>query len=216
MRIGIVALAVVLTAAGSASAEPLAGPAKVFEPGDLFSLEWASDPQARADGGAVAYVRSSYDVMTDAPRRSIWLANPATGEQKPLLAGPAGNGSPRWSPDGRRLAYVSTSEEGRPQLFVRWLDSGASARVTSLPDAPDSIAWSPDGHYLAFTLFEPDEGLTLGKPQPGWAVAGWGSLVWANWAPRMGADSRPSEGSRPHSAHNRSFGSPGGDRKSVV
>ncbi len=164
MRVGIFALAITMTLAGSANAEPLAGPTRVFEPGDLFSLEWAADPQMRPDGGAVAYVRASYDVMTDAPRRSIWLVNPATGQQSPLIAGVAGNGSPRWSPDGRRLAYVSTSEEGRPQLFVRWMDSGASARVTSLPDAPGSIAWSPDGRYLAFTLFEPDEGLALGKP----------------------------------------------------
>ncbi len=164
MRSGILALGVLLAAMGSANADPRPGPEKMFAPEDLFSLEWASDPQMRPDGGAVAYVRSSYDVMTDSPRRAIWLAAPGTGEQRPLVSGPAGGGSPRWSPDGRRLAYVSSAEGDRAQLFVRWMDTGATARVASLPGGPDSIAWSPDGRYLAYTLFEPDEGLSLGKP----------------------------------------------------
>jgi dipeptidyl aminopeptidase/acylaminoacyl peptidase len=153
-----------LALGSTVSAKPADAPARTFQPRDLFGLEFASDPQVRPDGGQIAYVRATYDIMTDRARRSIWLADPATGAQSPLVAGPASAGSPRWSPDGRRLAYVATDGEGGPQLMVRWLATGTTARVATLPDAPGDIAWSPDGRYLAFTLFEPDEGPRLGTP----------------------------------------------------
>ncbi|MEO8742163.1 MAG: S9 family peptidase [Lysobacteraceae bacterium] len=164
MRNGILSLAACMLAAGIANATPPESRAKVLEPTDLFSLQWATDPQIRPDGGSIAYVRSGYDVMTDGERNAIWLANPTTGSQQPLLADSTDSDSPRWSPDGRRLAYVSQDDDHHQQLFVRWMDSGTTARVASLANAPHSIAWSPDGRYLAFTMFQPDEGLRLGKP----------------------------------------------------
>ena len=100
--------------------------------------------------------------MTDRARSSIWLINVATGEQRPLAAGTGDNFSPRWSPDGRRLAYVSTAEGGSPQLFVRWMDSGQTVRVTGLPDSPQALAWSPEGRRIAYLMNVPDDGPKLG------------------------------------------------------
>jgi dipeptidyl aminopeptidase/acylaminoacyl peptidase len=101
--------------------------------------------------------------MTDRMRPSIWLVDTRTGQQMPLAAGPGAHMQPRWSPDGKRLAYVSTAEGGAPQLFVRWMDSGEAVRITGLPDSPSGIAWSPDGRQIAYSMFVPDEGLRLGR-----------------------------------------------------
>ncbi len=150
-----------LIIATPALAKPAEGPSRSFEARDLFALEYASDPQVRPDGGAIAFVRSSFDIMTDSERRAIWIANPDTGDVQPLISGPGGHFSPRWSPDGKRLAYVSTGEDGRPELYVRWLATGATAKIADLPEGPDDIAWSPDGHTLAFSMFIPDDGLAI-------------------------------------------------------
>ncbi len=154
--------------AGVARAAPAEGPAKTFQPQDLFALEQAQDPQIRPDGKAVAYVRASEDVMIDNDRRAIWLVDVATGAQLPIVSGPGSAFAPRWSPDGQRLAYVSTAE-GAPQLYVRWMATGTTARIASLPASPGNLAWSPDGRTLAFTMLtlgdSPKLGVSLSKPE---------------------------------------------------
>jgi dipeptidyl aminopeptidase/acylaminoacyl peptidase len=148
-----------------AAAAPATGPTRTFTGADLFTLEQASDPEISPDGKTIAYVRKSNDIMTDKARPTIWLVDVASGQQRPLLAGAGAYFSPRWSPDGTRLAYVA-SDGGSPQLYVRWIANGESARITGLPDSPGAIAWSPDGRRIAYTMFVPDEGPTLGKAPP--------------------------------------------------
>jgi Tol biopolymer transport system component len=134
-----------------ASAAPATGPSRYFTGADLFNLEVASDPQISPDGRTIAYVRKSNDIMTDKARLTVWLVDVASGQQRPLLAGSGSYLSPRWSPDGTRLAYVAT-EGDSPQLYVRWMAGGLPperARITGLPDSPDSLAWSPDGRRIA-------------------------------------------------------------------
>ncbi|MGC1305088.1 MAG: S9 family peptidase [Caulobacteraceae bacterium] len=153
-----------LAFSGSASAQGGDAAARTFQPKDLFALEYAADPQIRPDGGVVAYVRTSYDIMTDRARRSIWLVDAATGAQQPLASNTTSQSRPRWSPDGKRLAYVAAGEDGHPQLFVRWIATGAVARVANLPEAPGDIAWSPDGSRLAFTMLVASDPVRLGAP----------------------------------------------------
>src|SRR6476659_2268786 len=119
-----------------ATAAPATGATRYFTGADLFNLEVATDPQISPDGRTIAYVRKSNDIMTDKARQTIWLVDVATGQQRPLLAGPGTYSSPRWSPDGTRLAYVA-ADGATPQLFVRWMATGESARITGLPDSPD-------------------------------------------------------------------------------
>jgi len=157
-------LSLLLAAAPVAAlAAPADGPNRTLQGADLFGLEAASDPQISPDGTKIAYVRRSNDVMTDRTRPTIWLIDTRTGAQAPLIAGPGAHSQPRWSADGKRLAYVSTGEGGGAQLFVRWMETGASARVTGLPDTPASIAWAPDGNRIAYVMNVPEEGMKMGK-----------------------------------------------------
>ena len=112
IRVALASLALGVSAA--ALAAPAAAPDPRFSGGDLFNISVAADPQISPDGRSIAYVRRSNDVMTDRARSSIWLIDTATGEQRPIVAGNGNHFSPRWSPDGKRLAYASTAEGSSP------------------------------------------------------------------------------------------------------
>ncbi|MBV8743219.1 MAG: PD40 domain-containing protein, partial [Sinobacteraceae bacterium] len=172
MLIALLALEGLVAAAG-VGASPATEPSHRFEGKDLFQLQYVTDPQIRPDGRQIAYVRISFDVMSDRERRSIWLFDLQSGSQTPLAAGMGSSYSPRWSPDGKRLAYVSTAEGGHAQLFVRWLQGAQAARITDLTEAPSDLQWSPDGHSIAFTMLTPDERPGLGSAPPKPEGANW-------------------------------------------
>jgi len=125
--------------------------ADTFQNTDLFEIEIAGDPQISPDGSAVAYARLTSDIMTDRTRSNIWMVNADGGNHRPLLSGTAGYSSPRWSPSGDRLAYVSGIAGRGPELYVRWMDTGQAALLSNLMTAPSGLTWSPDGTQIAFT-----------------------------------------------------------------
>ncbi|WP_428630945.1 S9 family peptidase [Sphingopyxis sp.] len=79
-----------------------------------------------------------------------------------MRAAASGAFSPRWSPDGKRLAFAST-EGGSAQLWVRWMNGGEAVRLTGLPTSPSSLAWSPDGRSIAYTMLVKDDGPKFGS-----------------------------------------------------
>lgn len=144
-----------LTTPAMAQPAPLASESARFQAQDLFGLEVASDPQISPDGSRIAYVRQTADIMTDRMRPTIWLIDARTGQQTPLVATAGAHSQPRWSPDGTRIAYISTAEGGGAQLFVRWVASGQSVRVTNLPNTPTGISWLPDGARSPIRFWSP-------------------------------------------------------------
>ena len=154
-----------LFAGGAQAAQPL-------EFMDVFELEYASDSQISPDGERVAYVRHFNDVMTDRRYENIWIVDADGANHRPLIAGKHKANSPRWSPGGKRLAYLS-DESGSTQIHVRWMDTGDTAAITGDSLPPGNIAWSPDGSRIAFSMLVPEAPLVIGEMPPAPAGADW-------------------------------------------
>jgi dipeptidyl aminopeptidase/acylaminoacyl peptidase len=128
-----------------------------FNVNDVFGMEFAEDPQISPDGKHVVYVRQSFDVMKDRSRANLWVVDSSGKNHRPIASSSASSFSPRWSPSGDRLVYAS-SHEGSVQIYLRWMDSGQTARLSDLTSSPGSLTWSPDGKQIAFTMSVPSEG----------------------------------------------------------
>ncbi|GAB57682.1 S9 family peptidase [Rheinheimera nanhaiensis] len=139
-------------ASQAAASEPAAS--RYFEAEDIFALEYASDVQISPDGSKIVYVRASNDIMTDSTRQSLWLLDVKSGQQSPLFADQFNYSSPRWSPDGRQLTFISDSSGSR-QIHLHWLAQNRSAKLSNLQHSPANLVWSPDGQQLAFTMNMP-------------------------------------------------------------
>jgi dipeptidyl aminopeptidase/acylaminoacyl peptidase len=123
---------------------------------DDYLLQLASDPQISPDGKEIVYVRQFADIMTDHRYSNLWIVAADGRQHRPLTTGNRSDASPRWSPDGTRLAYVA-EVDGHAQIMVRWMDSGQTAQLTNLEEPPGNLSWSPDGTSIAFTALVPDK-----------------------------------------------------------
>ncbi|PYT89936.1 MAG: peptidase S9 family protein [Acidobacteria bacterium] len=133
---------------------------------DEFQIQTPADPQISADGKKIVYVRRFADASTDKRYSNLWIINSDGSDHRPLTTGNRSDSSPRWSPDGTRLAYLSDAD-GKPQIYIRWMDTGQTARITNLENSPDAINWSPDGRMLSFSALVPGKGPHLADlPSP--------------------------------------------------
>lgn len=156
-RIAVLALALAVAAPAAVRAQA----ADRLTPMDVFALQTAQDPQISPDGSTIVYVRNFADVHSDRRYSNLWLVDFDGTNHRPLTTGHFNDSSPRWSPDGTRLLYVS-NRDGAAQLHVRWIQSGETAKVTNLSEAPSAPAWSPDGEWIAFASLVPHDPPSLG------------------------------------------------------
>ena len=125
-----------------------------FELEDIFALQYANDIQISPDGKQIVYRKMGYDIMSDKNVGNLWILNTdGSGHQK-LTIKDADETSPRWSPSGDRIAFVSQGKKGS-EIFIYWTQTAKMARMTQLPQNPSSLTWSPNGLQLAFSMFVP-------------------------------------------------------------
>lgn len=129
-----------------------------FQLADIFQLHYASDPQISPDSQWVVYVRHRLDIRKDRRRSSLWMIRADGSDHRAVTPGAANDSEPRWSPDGKRLLYLSELD-ATTKLSCRWMDTGQTAELATLTD-PSGLAWSRDGKWIALSLFVPE------KPKP--------------------------------------------------
>lgn len=117
---------------------------------DLLSFRVLLDLDLSPDGATIVYALQSIDEKGDTTFSNLWRVAAAGGPPVQLTFGHDLDDSPRFSPDGAHLAFVS-NRSGSSQLFVLSLDGGEARPVTNLRGGPGPAAWSPDGTRLAFS-----------------------------------------------------------------
>jgi dipeptidyl aminopeptidase/acylaminoacyl peptidase len=128
-------------------------------PDDVYQLSGASDPRFDPSGRTVAFSVWSVDRESNEYRSNIWLA-PADGSEPPrrFTTGERRDGTPRWSPDGSKLAFTSSRKEKEPaQLYVIPVAGGEPTRLTELKEDVNDPVWSPDGRQIVFASRVRDE-----------------------------------------------------------
>ncbi len=147
-------LALLVSLQATAGVAPSAAQAPdTLTPEQTLRIRQLGDVRVSPDGSRVAFV------VTEPPEgderdRAIWMVDVATRHVRRLTYSDGSESSPRWSPDGRTLAFLSDRDEGR-QLYLLPMDGGEAAPLTEGERSVGSFAWSPDGGSIAFVATAP-------------------------------------------------------------
>jgi dipeptidyl aminopeptidase/acylaminoacyl peptidase len=125
-----------------------------MRPEDVYALTGAADPRISPDGTRVAYQVWWIDKEANDYRGAIWVAPlEGAGEPRAFTAGERRDTAPRWSPDGKWLAFLSNrgdDEKTPANLYVIPAEGGEARRLTDRKESVEAIAWSPDSTRIAF------------------------------------------------------------------
>ncbi len=127
---------------------------------DYFAFEFASDPNISPDGKMVAYVVTKIDKAQNRRNSAIWMAaTDGSGKPWQFTTAPQNSTSPRWSPDGKSLAFLSSrpgeatpaagADAPKAQIYVLSMNGGEAKRITNLKNGVSLFRWSPDGMRMA-------------------------------------------------------------------
>jgi dipeptidyl aminopeptidase/acylaminoacyl peptidase len=131
-----------------AVALPAAADKRPFAVADQYRVIGIADPQVSPDGGRVAYVLTHTDLEHVKKWSEIWVCGIDGGGARQLTRGEWLDTSPRWSPDGTQLAFLS-DRAGKTQVFLLAMSGGDARQLTHVPLGVASPVWSPDGRFIA-------------------------------------------------------------------
>ncbi len=120
-----------------------------FQAEDIFALEYASNIKVSPNGEKLVYIRNSNDIMKDSKNRSLWMVDVDSKTQIPLFADENQYYSPKWSPDGEKIAFLSNSS-GSTQVHVHYIKENRTALVSRIQGNISNLTWSPDGQWFAY------------------------------------------------------------------
>ncbi len=123
---------------------------------DIFRLETVSDPRISPDGAWIAYAVSRLDQKKDARDTDIYMVAFDGGAPIRLTSSDKPERSPRWSPDGRYLAFLANRDETKTQVWLLDRRGGDAAKLTDYKGGVSSFTWSPDGTRLAVVAKDPE------------------------------------------------------------
>jgi dipeptidyl aminopeptidase/acylaminoacyl peptidase len=167
-RAAVITLATIVTAAAvGVAGEAHARPVTLD---DLYRVTTVSDPQFSPDGEWIAYCLTKPDRKADRDETDIWLARWDGSETVQLTRSPGSECTPRWSPDGRRLAFLSDRGDAKAgeQIWVLDVRGGEARQLGKVDGGVFGFAWSPDGRRIALTAYspKPPEDADPDKPAP--------------------------------------------------
>ena len=123
---------------------------KPWTPEDLWKLKGVSGLQLSPDGEWIAYVVSVTDFDGNSRNSDIWVVPAKGGEPRRMTTSEKGDSSPHWSPDGTRIAFLSSREDGR-QIHIIPFGGGEAVKLTDFPGGVGDIMWTHDGKGFIFT-----------------------------------------------------------------
>ncbi len=127
-----------------------------LEPADVLALRDVDDPQLSPDGAWVAYTVGAVDVAEDTSVGQVFMSPTAGGEAVQLTSGKKSASRPRFSPDGRWLAFLSERDGEKTQVYLLDRRGGDARKLTDYKASVSDLAWSPDSRRLALVVADPD------------------------------------------------------------